>query len=628
LGPIPKRFALAVIAIQALGTAIALPVRGSFGLEGLWPPRFVPRFAPGSIPEYQLGYSWRPDAVTPSQRQVEGLGELAGVWLALGVVTLMITCVTLTVLVVRRGATRHDELALHAALGANRRDLLRALLRESVSLAAVGVALGGTLGLAGAALLRASWPVGLETPTSLSPLSLIAVAAPALTVLAAGLYPARHIRAWMRAPERVRSTRALWEQATIAGYVMGLVALLSVAGLLLRGYGARSSTLPPGLHTSDTLVIELDPQGLELADSEGEAMTLDVVALVASAPNVRAASLVSAGALQGLGMTETTIAECFCSAGLVAAPYILVPVQHHAASPGFFNHIGIPLLEGREFDEADRPGSPLVAVIDRALALRFRGVEPLGKRIRVGPRAGLGPLHGPWYEIVGVVESLVPQGLGTRGEPRPSIYLSVLQHTPTAATLLVTAQDSPASPGTASESGVAEQSTPGEAVVSEIESVLGRLAPGTGRAVITTLDETLDRFAAPFSWLAGLITILAVGVVALAIAGLKSAVSLEAWRRTAEIGVRRATGASRRDIQRLILVETARTAAVGLAIGVALAVGFARGLEVLVAGVEAWDPLIYAVVAVVVATTALAGVWKPARHASRLEPVEAIGTGE
>jgi ABC-type antimicrobial peptide transport system permease subunit len=165
-------------------------------------------------------------------------------------------------------------------------------------------------------------------------------------------------------------------------------------------------------------------------------------------------------------------------------------------------------------------------------------------------------------------------------------------------------------------------------LVSEVEDVLGRLAPGAQRTVAGTLEDVLARFAAPFSWLAGLITLLALAVVALAIAGLQNAVSLEAWRRTGEIGVRRATGANRGDIQRLIVVDTARTAAVGLALGIAAAVGFARALEVRVAGVEASDPVIYAVVAVVVATTALAGVWKPARHASRLAPVEAIGTGE
>jgi hypothetical protein len=612
---------------------MALPVLGSFGLQGVWPPRVVPRFAPEAIPEYQLGFNWRPEAVAPGQYQLEGLGTLASVWVALGALTLVITCVTLTVLVVRRGASRHYEFALHASLGASRRDLVRALLGESVSLAAVGVALGGALGLAGAVLLRASWPAGLETPASLSALSLIAVAAPAATVLAAGLYPARHLRAWMRAPQRVRSTSALWEQATIAGYVMGLVVLLSVSGLLVRGYGARSSTLPAGLHTSDTLVIELSLSGQGVTPDDPEVLTSGVAAAVGGMPNVRAASLVSAGVLRGLGMTEPTIAECFCSAGLVAAPYIRLPIQHHAATPGFFEHLGIRVLEGREFEVSDRTGSPLVAVIDRALALRFRGVDPLGKRIRIGPRAGLGPLHGPWYEIVGVVESFVPQGLGTTGVARPSVYLSALQHAPTAATLLVTAQEPPASGGSvsesgAAESGVADPSMPPEALASEVERVLGRLAPGAEPAVVRTLEDSLARFAAPFSWLAGLITVLALAVVGLAIAGLQNAVSLEAWRRTAEIGVRRATGANRGDIARLIVVDTARTAGVGLALGIALAVGFARGLEVLVAGVEAADPALYAVVAVVVATTALAGVWKPARHASRLEPVEAIGAAE
>jgi hypothetical protein len=594
MSEIPRRFAFAVIATQALGTGVSFPVLGSFEAERLWPLHVKPTFEPESIPASDLGFAWGPNAVPPGHQSVEGLATVAGLWLLLGLLTLAIACATLTVLFVRRGSECHAEVAVHAAVGASRGKLVRVLLREPLALTGVAAALGGLLGWAGWASLRTWWPAGLE-PASLlmSPLALIAIAAPCLTVLMAALYPLRRMRAWVRAPGRVRTSGALWERAVIAGYVAGLVVLLTVAGLLIRGQRVEDRAAPSGLEARHTLLVEVQ------SGEEFDPRT--ALAALARLPSTLSASLVSTGTLRGLGMTEMTLAECNCSSGGLPAPYLRMRLQYHVASPGFFANLGIPVQRGREFEASDGRGQPLVALIDRSLAARMRGADPLEARIRIGSS----DVRGPWYSIVGVAPDLDPPGLGTRGVSAPSVYLSSSQHVPSAATLLLRA-------------GAPER------LELDIRAVLGRIAPSAEVSRVMTLEELLDRWGAPLRWFAGLTALLGLGALTLAVQGLHSAIALDVWRRMAEIGTRRATGATRRDIGRLIVSETARTMAPGLALGFAIAVGFARGLEPAVAGVRPADPVLYAVIAAVLIAAALTGASVPARQAARLDPARAI----
>jgi hypothetical protein len=593
---IPRRFALTVIATQALGTGISLPVLGSFKIDRLWPLRVNPTFEPEQIPAGYLGFPWGPGVKPPGDQSLEGLSTIAGLWLLLGVTTLAIACATLTVLFVRRGSERHAEVVVHAAVGANRVSLLRAVLREPLVLTAVGAALGAILGLAGWILLRASWTAGLQPPRALiSPLGLFAIVTPCLFVLAASLYPLRHMRAWIRAPGRIRKIGAVWERMVIAGYVAGLVVLLTVAGLLIRGQGTADRTARSGLETRDTLLVEM-----QVTEGFDPRATLDALA---NLPSTGSASLASTGTLRGLGMTDVTLAECDCSSGGLPAPYLRMSVQYHAVSPGFFTNLGIPIQRGREFEAADERGQPLVAVIDRSLAARLRGTDPLEARIRVGGK----DVRGPWYSIVGVVPDLDPPGLGTSGTPAPSVYLSSSQHVPSAATLVVRARAP-------------------ERLEPRIRGMLAGLESGAEVTHVTTLEELLDRWSAPLRWFASLTALLGLGALVLAVQGLHGAISLDVWRRTAEIGVRRAAGATRRDIARLIAVETAKTMALGLVVGLPFAVGFARGLEPAVAGVQPADPLLYASIASILVATAVAGAWGPARRAVRLDPARAIAS--
>lgn len=590
------RFALAVVATQALGTAASFPVLGSFRVESVAPPRATPMFRAESIPPNDFGFAWGPAVVPPDRWLLEGLEMVARLWLALGLLTLAITCATLTVLYVRQGSERHSEIVVHAAVGANRMNLVRALLREPVASTGVGAILGGGLGLAGWMLLRAWWPAGLGPPgVRFSPLALLAIAIPCLSVLLASLYPLRHLRVWLRAPGLARVRGALWERMVLSCYVASLVVFLTVAGLLLRGQKAGDAATPFGLETRDTLVVDV-----RVTEGFDPPATLEAITTL---PDTRSASLVSTGALRGIGMTDGTVAECRCSSGGLPAPYVRLIPQHHVVSPGFFTQMGIPVDRGRDFAVTDDGGHPPVAIINRALAAMIRGADPLDARIRIGG----GSLRGPWYSVIGVVPDLYPPGLGTSRQPAPSVYLSSSQHAPSAATLLIRSE------------------APGR-IESEVRAALAQVVPGAEVTGVTTVDALLQRWRAPLGWFAGLTALLAAGALVLAAHGLHSAIALDVWRRTPELGVRRAVGATWHDIGRTVVLESARVMAPGLALGFAAAVGFARGLETTVAGIQPADPALYTVIAAILLGSAVTGAWVPARRAGRLDPVHAIAS--
>lgn len=592
----PRRFALTVFIIQALGTAVAVPILGSFRVERVWPLEVIPMFRPEQIPTADLGFAWSPGVVPPDQQTLEGLATVAGLWLLLGLLTLVITCVALTVLSVRRGSERQPEIAVHAAVGASRRNLARALVREPAALTGVAATLGGIAGVVGWAALRAWWPEGLEPPGSrISPLALFAIALPCFSMLIASLYPLRRLRAWMRAPGRIRADGALWERMALAGYMASLVVFLTVAGLLIRGQNARDRGVLSGLETRDTLLVEV-----RVTEDFDPDATLDALAAL---PSARSAGLVSTGTLRGLGVTDATVTECQCSSGGLPVPYLRMGLQYHVVSPGFFAQMGIPVDRGREFVVTDDEGHPPVAVINQALAARIRGGNPLEARIRVGGRN----VRGPWYSVVGVVPNLNPPGLGTRGEPAPGVYLSSSRHLPSAATLVLRTRGS-------------------EPLESGIREALRRGAPRAEVGEVLTLEELLERWRAPLAWFAGLMALFGAGLLALGVQGLHGAVALDVWRRTAELGLRRAVGARRRDITRAVVVETVKTATPGLLLGFAVAVGFARGLEVVVPGVRPADPTLIAAVAAILMVAALTGAWIPARRAARLDPAHAIAS--
>ena len=266
-----------------------------------------------------------------------------------------------------------------------------------------------------------------------------------------------------------------------------------------------------------------------------------------------------------------------------------------SVAPGFFRALGIPILAGREFDERDNGAGPKVAIINEALAKKyFQGRNPLGFHI--------GQEKKMEYEIVGVARNIRPGSL--RQPAEPFLYLSHEQKPPHRSMIYVR--------GYGRDLGSAAR-----AAVREIDPNLPVTNMETMQARI---DESMfvERSVAVLA--------VAFGVLAtvLAAVGLYGVIAYSVARRTAEIGIRVALGASRGRVVRLVLREVMVIVAAGLAIGLPAALLLGRVAASQLFGIQPHDPAMLAAAAAVLAAAALAAAWLPARRAARIEPLRAL----
>ncbi|MDX1576949.1 MAG: FtsX-like permease family protein [Gemmatimonadota bacterium] len=594
-----RRFRLAFLGTLTLTAGVALPVFSAFGLRGR-PPGLSLRWRHAEAPAADLGFPWSPEAIPPAVRQARGFEDLMGVGLALAVVVLLIGCVTLASLVIRRGWDRRRELSVHMALGASKREVRSAILGELTPLLLAGTALGSGLALGLDAWLRSIAPKVLIPPdTVLSIPSALARLAPWRAVLAAASIEAAGAARRVRAPLHVDPAARLTRLALGAGHLAAAMGLLTTGALLARGATDVEGEVSLLTEPRDTLVIDLTAEGPVEIDR--------ALRLVAHREGRQEPGwhLASAGAFEGLGVADRAMAECECALGTVIAPTVEIVVQHHSVSPGAFEGLGFRIIRGREFTTLDGPGTPGVAVVDARIDRRFRrlGVDPVGKLVRLGPIADFDA----WYRIVGVVEVPEPPLLGTPERPMGNLYLSALQHPPSRAQLLV--------------AGAADDPDP----------VLAALAASAPELAVRGVDSLLDRlraWAAPIPWFSRLAALLAIAALAAAAQGLAASIALEVEARMQELGVRRALGARRHAIAASVLADVGRIVLWGGALGLAATAGLVRGLGDRFPALDRLDPGVALAVLAVLGLAVLAGALGPLRRAVRVTPVQAMGAME
>jgi putative ABC transport system permease protein len=268
-------------------------------------------------------------------------------------------------------------------------------------------------------------------------------------------------------------------------------------------------------------------------------------------------------------------------------------------SDRYFETMGIPLVAGREFDLRDRAGSPLVAVLNRAAAQRyFPGENPLGKRMSVAwSRIGKGPNE---VEIVGVAADIRHNGLDVALEP--CMFLPQAQQPSGFASLLVRINGDP-------QSAI-------EAVRQQIRSIYA----SQGIQDIQTMDQVMSDYVAKPRLEVAVLGIFGALALLLACVGTYAVISYSVEQRMREMGIRAALGAAPRAILRMVLREGLLLAAAGIAGGVVSALVLTRYLAALLYAVKPTDPLVYTLVGVVLALSAIAGCYFPARRATRVDP--------
>jgi predicted permease len=552
--------------------------------------------------------------VVPLREQVVG-GARSSVKLLTAAVAcvLLIACANVANLLLSRGVARQREIAVRAALGANRRRIVRQLLTESLLLAFAGGAAG---------LLLADWGLQLihqlgagSVPRlhdiRIDGLVLIYVAAVSLiSVLLFGLAPAvraarvdlqthlkdGHGAAAGLAPwgRRQRTRKAL----VIAELTLSVVLLIG-AGLLIRSF-ANVLHVQPGFNPAGVLTVEVTLPPPKYVDTDHVLEGYrELWTRLSSIPGV-----VAVGGVTSLPLSNMLAWGPITVEGRIAkTSERFINVDQRAIAADYFRVMQVPLVAGRPFDEQDTRANPRVAIVDdRTAATLWPGGSAIGKRIRSG---GIDARpDAPWITIVGVVGAVKQDALDA--ESRMSVYFPQTQITPRGIVAVLRAQGDPAGLATA--------------VRREIRDMKGNIPVYN----LKTMEERLSESLAHRRFWMTLLAVFAALAAALAAIGIYGVIAFLVEQGAREVGIRMALGATPRDIALLVLRHGAALAGGGIAAGVTGAFLVTRVMRALLFGVSAGDAATYASVTAFVLATALAASYLPARRAANLDPVSTL----
>ncbi|HEV8337701.1 MAG TPA: ABC transporter permease [Candidatus Polarisedimenticolia bacterium] len=524
---------------------------------------------------------------------------------AVGLV-LLIACSNVANLLLARSTARQKEIAIRQALGAGRIRLMRQFLTEGALVAAAGGGLGLLLAWWGMdGLIAAGQSAGLPRMSEIAvdPAVLaFTAAASLLTGLLCGLFPA-----WQNSRQAPGQTlreggrrsgagtgRGRLRSLLVVSEVALSIVLLVGAGLLIHSF-VKVLAVPKGFDPSGVVTAEIDlPPGKYAEPARQAAFFQDLLQRVRPLPGVRAAAVVSHLPLSGQDTNGGILIEGR------AVPTGEEPlVELRIASPDYFRAMGIPVLRGRAFTEADDAQAPAVAVINQAMARRlFPGQDPMGKRIDM-QWLGKG-----WQEVVGVVGDVKHDSLDA--PTLAEAYAPLAQRPNPSMNLVVRAASSPVALAAALRERVSAVDP--DQPVSEIRTL--------DRVVA---DSTVDRRFSTilFGGFAGV-------ALFLATLGLYGVIAYSVTQRTHEIGVRMALGARRSDVLRLVVGQGLRLVAAGVGLGLAAALPLAGLLSGLLFGVPARDPMTFGGVPILLAAVAWIACYLPARRATKVDPIIAL----
>ena len=524
---------------------------------------------------------------------------------AVGLLFLM-ACANLANLLLARGAAREKEFSLRTALGAGRTRLVRQLLTESLVLAMAGGAVGLAIGAWSVRLIAAlntnDLPRFGEISVDWKVLGFTLLIA-GVSALLFGLAPAASgaktdLNASLKegAGSAMGSGRRGASGALVVPQFALAVVLLVGAGLLANSF-VRLLRVNPGFNSEGVLTAQLFFSPTEYAerDTRGALALQQMLEKVRSVPGVREAGLVTALPITGGASTD------FVIAGRPAPRADDEPsADIRSVDPEYFRTMGIPLLAGREFTEADGPQAKRVIVINETMARQFWPNEsPIGRQVTMkdwGP-----PMTG---EVVGVVGDVKTNGLDAA--VGPMIYWPYFQFPQLFNTIVVRGDSEPTR------------------LVPEVKAAIWAVSKNQPISRVETMEEILSESLARRRLYLVLLGVFAGAALLLAAVGIYGMVSYSVSQRTREMGIRVAMGAERGDVLRMILGQGAKTALMGVALGTVAALGLTRLMASLLFGVGATDPLTFVAAVILLGAVALGGSWVPARRAMRVDPMVAL----
>ena len=518
---------------------------------------------------------------------------------------LLIACANLAALYLSAFESRRGELAVRAAIGAGVARLVRQLAFEALLLAFAGAA--GGLVMAGVALalvpdfLPPSIPF-LTVPAIDAAVVAFAVGLALLASLMLTAWPITRLVTWEPSPRGVASRpRGRVYQTLVVSQIAVTLALVAAAALLTQSLQSVQRQ-HPGFAIDRMFVAEVGmASGAPLSASDVARGEQELLAALASLPGVQSVATAYDHPLEANWSENPTIV------GDAATPEGQQrQAELRIVSPGYFEALGVELLDGRTLTERDALDAPGVALVNEAYA-RAIGGQVLGRTLRSGtPRFLYGDVAPHEFEIVGVVDNERVRGL--EQGPQPAFYLTTRQFPQTDVALLVRTTADPQS--MASTIRTAIRLHDAAITVSRPTSLEAILAEQLVSRRVTT--EVIGGLAA--------------AALALAALGMYALLAVLVGSRTREIGVRLAIGASPRSVAWRIIVDSLTSAAAGVASGCVLALAAGRLLQGLLVDVSPRDPLTLAMVSAVLLMVATGAALIPARRAARIDPVEALRT--
>jgi putative ABC transport system permease protein len=533
---------------------------------------------------------------------------------------LLVACANIANLLLSQASARERELAIRTALGANRGRLVRQFLTEAMLLCLLAGGLAVLAAWWGVNTLLALAPKDLPRLDSISinvPVLLFALGISFAVAVGLGLFTA--LRATSGEPRDAlaeggrdqagtQSSQRIGRAIVMAQVAITLVLLVG-AGLLGRSL-LRVLSVDPGFRTERVLTMDLAmPLGDDPASKIRQLGFINALfERLRVVPGVEEVGGASDLPLDG-GLSDGMFVELNPSdvpkrmedfEKLFKDTSRTGEADYCAASDGYFRALGIPLIRGRMFDERDTESAPHVALISESLArVRWPNQDPLGHTLEFGNMDGDLRL----LTIIGVVGDTHEYSLETPA--RPTIYVDIRQRPKGYFTVVMRADTDPSS------------------VFSAARGIMRELAPDVPPR-FRTFSQVYSASLGSRRFNLTLVGVFAGTALLLAMAGIYGVIAYSVTRRTREIGVRMALGASPVNVLRMVLGQGMRTAAMGVVIGIAGSLMLTRTMQSLLFGVTATDPLTFAAVALALAAVALLACYLPARRATRVDPMVAL----
>jgi predicted permease len=527
-------------------------------------------------------------------------------WILLGAVAmlLVIACVNVASLMLARGGARQAELAVRSALGCSSARLARQLLFESLLLSVAGGFAGLLLARAATGTLMAAAPAAVAHAgggTLERAVFAFSAAIAVLSGLAFGVAPAMQgarpdLDALLRESGRSgsssqRQTRA--RNALVVCQVALAVVLLVGAGLLLRSF-ERLQSVDVGVRPSHVLTFTVSlPSGRYDDPGRRARFYRDFIARLGAMPGVRSAAAISRLPVTG------SYHSWFAGRADRPPETRGVETQQRVVEGPYFAAVGIPILRGRTFDVRDDAMAPRRVVVSQELARQlYPGEDPVGKWLRVANTQA---------EIIGIVGDVA---VGARAPARPYVYHSHSQF---------------ASDRNWALTQVVKFDGVRPSLASDARRELSRIDPALVLYEPRMLDDVIGGGVAQERFALRLVVTFALLALVLAAVGIYGVLSYTVSRRRREMGIRMALGAPVGTVRSMVVRDGGRLALGGIACGSVGAIATTRFLRSLLFGVSATDPAVFAAAAAVLAGVALVASWIPARAATKVDPLEAVG---